>query len=242
MPLTGKLTSWTGAMGRTRAWRLGLGLLAILAPAAPAGAELAVSQLIVELKPGPSRAQDIELFNDSPDRNYLTIEPREIVDPGTSRERPVVSPDPEKLGILVSPRRLVLEPGQRRTMRIARIGPEGPAERVYRVTVKPVVGGVEGETGLKLLVGYDLLVLVRPAIVRPALEASRDGSRLAMTNRGNSSVELIDGRQCDVAARDCGALPGKRLYAGASWEQTLPRPGPGEYRVRSADGISSIKF
>lgn len=242
MPVTVKLNSWAEAIGRARPWHLGLGLLALLAPLAPAGAELAVSQLIVELKPGPSRAQDIELFNDSPDRSYISIEPREVVDPGTPRERGFVSPDPEKLGLLVSPRRLVLEPGQRRTLRVARVGPDAPAERVYRVTVKPVVGEVEGETGLKLLVGYDLLVLVRPATVRPALEASRSGTRLTMTNRGNSSVELIDGRQCDAAGRDCGKLPGKRLYAGASWEQVLPRPGSGEYRVRSADGTSTLKF
>ena len=241
MPLMGK-QSWAGAIGRGRPWHLGLGLLAILAPLAPAGAELAVSQLIVELKPGPTRAQDIELHNESPDRSYVSVEPREIVDPGTSAERPVVSPDPEKLGILVSPRRLVLEPWQRRTLRIARVGPETAAERVYRVTVKPIVGEVEGETGLKLLVGYDLLVLVRPATIRPALEASRSGSKLTMTNRGNSSVELIDGRQCDTAGRDCAKLAGKRLYAGASWEQILPRPGSGEFRVRSADGMSTLKF
>lgn len=222
--------------------RFSLGVAAFLAPISSLHAELAVSQLIVELRPGSLRAHDVELSNMSSERTYVTVEPREIVNPGTPDERSVVSPDPEKLGILVSPRRLILEPDQRRTLRIASIGPNSSSERVYRVTVKPVVGEVEGETGLKLLVGYDLLVLVRPSEARPALAASRSGARLTITNRGNSSVELVDGTQCPSSAQDCQKLPGKRLYAGASWQQTLPYAAAGEYRVRSPDGSSTFRF
>ena len=227
---------------RSRLLHLGLSAAAVLTPVSPLNAELAISQLIVELKPGSSRAHDVELSNDSPERTYVSIEPREIVDPGTPNERSFVSPDPEKLGLLVSPRRVILEPGQRRTLRIASIGSNASSERVYRVTVKPVVGEVEGETGLKLLVGYDLLVLARPTNTRPALTASRNGTSLTITNRGNASVELTDGTQCRSTGRDCVKMPGKRLYAGASWRQTLPCAGSGEYRVRSSGDSSTLKF
>ena len=227
---------------RSRLLQLGLSAVAVLTPVSPLYAELTISQLIVELKPGSSRAHDVELTNESPERAYVSVEPREVVDPGTPDERSFVSPDPEKLGILVSPRRLILEPGQRRTLRIARIGSGTSSERVYRVTVKPVVGEVGGETGLKLLVGYDLLVLARPAQVRPALTASRNGTSLTIANRGNSSVELTDGTQCRSTDRDCVKIPGKRLYAGASWQQTLPYAGSGQYRVRSPEASSTLKF
>jgi len=225
----------------TRWWAMIGAALALMAQ--PAAAELAVSQLIVEFTPGGPKASDIEVTNNSDERTYLVVEPREVVEPGTPAERRVATADPSRLGLLVSPTRFILEPRQRRTLRIAAIGAPGGAERVYRVTVKPVAGELTGsETGLKLLVGYDLLVLVRPATVRKDIRAARSGQELVLTNGGNASVELAEGRQCDEKGATCRSLPGKRLYAGASWKQTLPRPFGGEYRVRSADGWSTVKF
>lgn len=220
----------------------GFSLLATLA-SAPAWASIAVSQMIIELKPGTSPATDIEIVNDSPDRSFIVVEPREIIRAGNTDEKPFTSPDPDRLGLLVSPNRLVLEPHQRRTLRIAAIHPASDRERVYRVTVKPVTGEVSGaESGLKLLVGYDLLVLVRPALMHSALKARRDGHKLVITNQGNSSVEMSDGKQCDQGRKACRSLPSKRLYAGASWAQPLPEFGAAEYRVRGADGWTTMKF
>ena len=211
--------------------------------AEPATAELMVSQLIVEFKPGAARASDIEIVNNSPERAYVQVEPREILNPGSPAERPLTLADPRELGLLVSPTRLILEPQQRRTLRIAAIGAPGGEERVYRVTVKPVTGEVSSsESGLKLMIGYDLLVLQRPTAIKKELKAARNGRELIFTNDGNASVELSEGKQCDGEGRDCQSLPGKRLYAGATWKQMLPRAMGGEYRVRSGDGWSTVKF
>ena len=221
---------------------LGLALLSLLT-AAPADAELVVGQLIVEFKPGESRTADIEIFNNGDERSYAVVEPRELLNPGTPREERVATPDPAKLGLLASPARFILEPKQRRTLRLAAIGGVAERERVYRVTVKPVTGEVEGsESGLKLLVGYDLLVLVRPPMIRYSIRSERSGTELTLTNDGNASVELAEGKQCDASGKDCQALPAKRLYAGASWKQILPRLAGGEYRVRSAEGWTTLRF
>ncbi len=220
-----------------------LGVMVATAIAAPAAAELAVSQLIVELKPGPSRAADIEIYNDSDERSFVSVEPREIIDAGLDTEMSQVFPDPEKLGLLVSPTRLVIEPRQRKRLRIAAIGPVPRRERIYRVTVKPVSGDVAGtETGLKLLIGYDLLVLVRPPAGTSTVELRRTGSVLTIVNRGLSSVELAEGKQCDGNGESCQQLPSKRLYAGASWQQPLPRSTPGEYRIRAGSDWSTVRF
>ncbi len=126
---------------------------------------------------------------------------------------------------------------------MAVIGYANERERVYRVTVKPVTGEVtSSENGLKLLVGYDLLVLVRPNVIKAGVNVARAGRNLTLTNNGNSSVELADGKQCDENGKNCQALPSKRLYAGAAWEQPLPQSTAGQYRVRSADGWSTVKF
>ena len=211
--------------------------------AQPAQAELEVSQLVVEFKPTASRTSDIEVANNSPERSYVVVEPREISNPGTPFEGQITSPDPAKLGLLVSPARFILEPHQRRTLRVAAIGAAGDRERIYRVTVKPVSGEVAGsESGLKLLVGYDLLVLVRPRAIRNDIKTERNGLGLTLVNHGNASVEVAEGKQCDAKGGDCQLLPSKRLYAGASWTQTLPRTTGGEYRIRTAEGWSTVKF
>lgn len=220
-----------------------LGVVLSTAVATRASAQLAVSQLIVELKPGASRIADIEIFNESNERSFVSVEPREIISAGLDKERSQLFPDPEALGLLVSPVRLVIEPRQRKRLRIAAIGPAPSRERVYRVTVKPVSGDVAStETGLKLLVGYDLLVLVRPLVSAPNVELRRTRNVLTILNRGNTSVELAEGKQCDETGKTCQQLPSKRLYAGASWQQSLPEAKSGEYRIRAGRDWSTARF
>ena len=97
-----------------------MGLMPLAASSAQA--ELVVSQLIVEFKPGSPRVADIEIFNNGDERSYAVVEPREIVGAGTPGESRLEMPDPARLGLLASPARFILEPHQRRTLRIAAIG------------------------------------------------------------------------------------------------------------------------
>ena len=206
---------------------------AILATA-PARAELALSNLIVELQLGKHIREDVEVWNNSPQRSFVAIEPREIIDPSLPSQRIFQDPDPEKLGLLVSPSRMILEPGQRKLVRIATVSTGTDREHVYRVTIKPVVGGIKSnDTGLMVVVGYDVLVLVRPAKPFANVSANRTGRKLTFSNSGNVSVEVVDGQQCDAARKNCAELPGKRLYAGASWAVELPSDQPADYLLKS---------
>jgi P pilus assembly chaperone PapD len=213
-------------------------LLLAAAPAllmgAPAHAELVLSELIVELQPGKQVRDDVEVWNNSPERNYVSIEPREIINPSLASQSILKDPDPEKLGLLVSPARMVLEPGQRKLIRIATLSGDAERESVYRVTIKPVVADIQADnSGLKVLVGYDVLVLVRPAQPRPNVTGIRSGTKLTFTNSGNVSVEIVDGRQCKGTRVDCTDLPGKRLYTGATWTIDLPADAPVQYTLKS---------
>jgi P pilus assembly chaperone PapD len=209
--------------------------LAALMPLAAAHAELVLSELIVDLKPGQQTREDIEVWNDSPERAYVAVEPREILDAGLPSQAVRKDPDPQKLGLLVSPSRMILEPGQRKLLRIASLLGAQNREHVYRVTVKPVVGEVQSDTtGLKLLVGYDVLVLVRPARPASNITGRRDGRRLTFSNSGNVSVEVVEGRQCDPDGRHCADLPGKRLYPGAAWTVDLQSDRPADYSLKTA--------
>lgn len=212
---------------------IGFALSALLFPAAAHG-ELVLSELIVELQPGKHVRDDLEVWNNAPERAYVAVEPREIINPSLNSQRDRRDPDPEKLGLLVSPSRMILEPGERRLLRIASLAPGSDQEHVYRVTVKPVVGGVDAkDSGLKLLVGYDVLVLVRPAQPVTNVSAVRIGKKLTFKNMGNVSVEIVDGKQCNASQAECTKLPGKRLYAGTSWTAELGSDGPAEYTLKS---------
>jgi P pilus assembly chaperone PapD len=209
-------------------------LLASVVAPAPASAQIALSNLVIELSPGKDSRQDIEVLNTGADRTYVAVEPAEVVNPGTPSEARRTDPDPEKLGLLVAPSRMILEAGQRKLIRIAELGVPPERERIYRVTVKPVVGPISGEqSGLKLLIGYDVLVLMRPAQPRPSITVTRSGDTITFHNDGNVSVELEDGRQCDPAGKACSDLAGKRLYAGAQWATQLKPGNHPQYLLRS---------
>ena len=226
-----------------RSFVMSLALVALAAAqSSPACAELVLSRMIVELTPAEFQRSDIELWNNGPDRAFVEIDPREIIAPGTPAQSSRKDPDPEKLGLLVSPERIILEPGQRRLLRIASLG-TSDRERVYRVTVKPVVGELASQTsGLKLLVGYDVLVLVRPARAMPHVSASRSGPQLSLKNDGNVSVELVDGRACDQSMHNCSDLPAARLYAGA--EKTVNVEGASKihYDLKVGSKLIAVEF
>ena len=227
--------------------RSGLGRCAALAlfalSAAPARAEMVLSQVIVDLQPGKPSHDDIEVFNDSPERMYVVADPAQIQSPGTPAERRVTVADPALSGLLVTPQRMVLEPGQRRIIRVAALLPRDMAERVYRVTVKPVAGPINAETtALKVLLGYDVLVLLRPQRIAGEVAATRSGRKLVFHNESNTAQEIYQGKQCDTAGKNCKTLPATRLYAGAQWTVDLTYDTPVEYRLTAGNGSSVKRF
>lgn len=219
-------------------------LLAALAMSAAqdARANLVLSQVILDLTPGTPVAQDIEVWNNSSDRSYVVAEPVEVVAPGMPEEHRVAQPDPGVSGLLVTPQRMILEPGQRRLIRVAAVLPRGARDRIYRVAVKPVAGDVTASnTALKVMVGYDVLVIYRPEKLDGTVSAERQGGNIVFRNSGNTNVEMFEGRQCDSAGKSCRDLPANRLYPGAQWQVGIDPSRPVEYRIATA-GKSAISI
>jgi P pilus assembly chaperone PapD len=216
-------------------------LAAALAPAA-AQAQIVLSNLVVELSPGKDSRQDVEVLNNGSERAYVAVEPAEIVNPGTPAEARRSDPDPEKLGLLVAPSRMILEAGQRKLIRIAELAAPGDRERIYRVTVKPVVGPISSDqSGLKLLIGYDVLVLVRPAQPRPSVTVTRAGDTVTFVNDGNVSVELEQGRQCDPTDKLCSDLRQEALCGRAMGDSDQVRQPSRIYgEIARAEGSQGL--
>jgi hypothetical protein len=111
------------------------------------------------------------------------------------------------------------------------------------VTVKPVVGELSSEqAGLKILVGYDVLVLVRPRTAQPRVAGTRAGNVLTLRNNGNVSVELMSGKQCDNAGQACLPLTGGRLYAGAQKIVTIDASRRASYVMKLPDKLIPTEF
>lgn len=209
----------------------------------PAFADLVLSKVILDVPADAPPRDDIELFNGGDERLYVVAEPARIHDPGMTSEQRQESGDPSVTGLLVSPQKLILEPGERKLVRVASVLPRDNEERVYRVAIKPVAGDITANTSaLKVFVGYDVLVIMRPQLATGTLEARRDGDRLTVHNASNSNIELAQGRQCDASGNACQTLPAKRVYAGADWSVSLPYATPVEYDMMQGAKTTKVRW
>jgi hypothetical protein len=214
-----------------------------LAPGvAPARANRSLSKVIVDFAPAAPSRDDIEITNRGDEVLYVSVEPFEVIEPGQPGEHRVGNPDPRVLGLLVSPNQLVLGPGERKIVRFSLLERPVEMDRVYRVAIQPVVGELTAQrSALKIVVGYDVLVIARPLDGRPVLSVFREGADLEIRNLGNTNALLFDGRQCDEQ-ESCVDLPSKRIYPGGAWQVQLPGEGPVRYLVGSGSGTTSEAY
>lgn len=204
---------------------------------APASAQLAIDRLWVDFEPGMANRSDLVIRNESADRYYITVSPVEVVSPGAADEQRIEKSDPEQLGLLVSPNRLVIDPGGMRAIRVVSLNETVSVDRVYRIRVTPQVGEIQaGDPGaeargmtVKLLTAYDVLVTIRPPKPEAGITATRAGNEVTIRNGGNSNTLLFDGVACapaavSGAAEACEDIGARRLYPANEWKITLKDP------------------
>lgn len=210
-------------------------LLACFAPF-PAAGQLAIDRLWVDFEPGTANRSDLVIRNESADRYYITVGAVEVVSPGDDDEQRVENSDPEKLGLLVSPNRVVVDPGGMRAIRIVSLNDAVANDRVYRIRVTPQVGEIQADDpGLeargmtvKLLTAYDVLVTVRPPKPEAGITAIRSGNEITIRNSGNTNTLLFDGTACTPAVggapETCEDIGARRMYPANEWTITLQDP------------------
>lgn len=218
--------------------------LALLVPVLASGgakAGIFVDRSIVTFEEGGTSRQDVRISNDDTENPaYIQMEVLEVEAPGTKREKQVHVTDPEKATLLATPEKAIIPPEGQKLVRIVNLAPREEEERIYRVNVTPILPPLsEKEEGniVRVVVAYQLLVIVTPETPEVNWTARRNGKRLTFTNTGNTNVLLHTGRQCaSPGSDDCKELATHRLYAGNSWVQDLPFDQPVEYMVKSLSG------
>ncbi|MFT7652880.1 MAG: P pilus assembly chaperone PapD [Limisphaerales bacterium] len=192
-------------------------------------ATMELNNVIFHFEPGESARQDVEVFNSGEDTLYVEVEPAQVLSPGTPSEGRSMIRDPRKAGLLVTPNKLVIPAGESKLVRLVKLG-NTSEEKVYRIATKPVVGGIEADqSGLKVMIGYEVLAIVYPDDVKPNVEVQRKGKTLFVKNLGNTNVLFREGFQCetpDTPKEECEYLPGRRMYPGNEWQVELPRDLP----------------
>jgi len=220
-----------------------LSILAWLGLAAPASADMVLNKVVVDFDGKGAPRDDVKIINTGNETLFVLVEPHEVINPGTKEEKRVKIRDPGKSGLLVTPNRFVLQAKQSKSMRLVVLKPADNKDRVYRLTVKPIVGKVQAsQTGVKIVIGYDVLVLVRPQGSKPEISAKREGKKLTFTNTGTTSALLTNGKQCDTAGENCIDAAPKRLYAGITWSTDLKYDTPVEYYVTVGQAITRQSF
>lgn len=216
---------------------------AMLFAAVSARAEFIISNAILEFQPGGQAQKDIEIISRSKDNDYVVTEVSEIINPGTPNQSERPLENPEESGLLVTPDKVVLSAGSRRVLRFVSMKEPGEHERIYYVTVKPVIPGLNqnNKLGLKVLVGYRVMVIVRPAITKADFSAQRTGKTLNFRNTGNTNLLLQQGRQC-ASAKDCRPLAVERIHAGQSKTLMLQMDAPASYTIWDGQNTTETQF
>ncbi|MET1256534.1 molecular chaperone [Aliikangiella maris] len=194
---------------------------------------------------------EIAVINQGDETLYLRIEPSIVSAAGLPQESKATYRDPQAAGLLVTPQRMVLAPGEKKRIQLVRLDniKNTQIEKVFRILVKPEVGEVKSSlTGMKILVAYDVLVLFQPEQPKPVLAAEFKRNEIIIFNHGNTNVLLKSGYQCpasqsiDQPENQCVALKGKRLYAGNQWRTSIRYKTPVHYNIAVGSENSAIVF
>ena len=217
----------TAAAGRMT----GLVTLLCVAAIGRAEANMVLSDVIVDLQAPGEMRHDVDVRNDGEDVLYVEVNVQRVPDPAVDASGRAPETDPRTAGLLASPRRLAIAPGERKRVRLVARRVPTDDDLVYRVAFVPRENEAQTEEAMafKVLIGYEVLVLVRPPGAKPALDVRRDGTTLHVENRGRSSLLVRMLEYCPGDGVPCEELPGNRLYAGEVWDVDLP--GTGEVRM-----------
>ena len=194
-------------------------------------AQITVSKSILEFNEG-NLIQDVDVVNSADHKIFLKMSIAQILQPESEEPERVELTDPKTAPVLVSPTQLMVLPGQRKRLRLILRKVPKDKDDIYRLSIKPFIGDITLEnngggkaSALKVLLGYDLLLLARPENAAADLQVTRTDRSLTFENRGNTNVLLRRMIQCDAAEENCENLTPNRIYAGEVYTVELPKQG-----------------
>lgn len=210
---------------------------------AQAAGSMYLNRSIVTFQPGQPPRDDVLVINSEEEVLYVSLSVFEVLEPGTEQEERIQHTDPQRAGVIATPNKIIVPPLGRKAVRIVNLR-QDDAEHIYRINVTPILPPLEeAKTSIvRVIVAYQLLVIVQPNEPVEDLQVNREDGKLAFHNVGNTNVLLSEGVQCDLKGSNCKELPTKRIYAGNEFAVELPYTTPVNYKLTSIDATRQETF
>lgn len=214
-----------------------LTLMLLMLPMLSFASKINVYPLSIAFSKANERYHDITVYNTGKRTAYVDVNLVKVLNPGHDKlQFKSMTHNPAKFGLIASPNKLIIPQGQSRVVRVLRLLHGNKTEAVYHVNITPATGVLERiktgnkaiEAGVRVIVGYNVNVLVLPQDARPKLSYERKDNEVVFKNEGNASVLLYRGKSCPSPSQ-CTVLPTKRMYAGLTWRLKLPKNDGFEY-------------
>jgi P pilus assembly chaperone PapD len=212
-----------GLLGPSSGHRCGAWLLALLIGfLGMAGANpkphLKVSKGRIIFTPSTKQAFYL-ITNDGDGIGYVNIDTYRIKYDGSTMQS-IEKKNPKEFGLLVSPSKLILQPGQSKKVRVKRFKFGNKTEYMYEVIAKPVPRpreiGEETKKSMQTKTTITMAALTRvflpPAKLDPQLTAKQSKKVVTFTNTGNTTMQV--GRIQICLADNCRKAYAFELYPG----------------------------
>lgn len=194
-----------------------------------AQAQLAIDRIIINFNRDSAASEDVILQNTSDKETlFIAVEVLEVSNPGSSNEQRIVIDDPARVGLIATPARVIIPPKGRKYVRLVNLLEGVKKDHIFRINFTPVTPRQQAsESAVKLMIGYQALVMVRPDRPSVKINAQRVKDTVTVANNGNTNVFLEQMRQCRTSKlQECTPLNDQRLYAGNSTTISLKEKGP----------------
>jgi P pilus assembly chaperone PapD len=211
----------------------------------PVQANIVLNKIIVNFDAGSISREDVEVWNSGKETLYVSTNVYSIKNPETENSEKIEQTDARTAGLIVSPNKIILQPNERKILRILAQATAMEKDLVYRVKIAPNAGELANAdtdkakkiAGVKILIGYEMLIFVRPPNPHGDLKVTRSDKKATFTNAGNTNLDLREVKICDAdKVTNCQEIKAKRLYAGQIWTTDLPR-ADGVIVVRQSVGM-----
>lgn len=217
-------------------------------------AQVTVNTVVLTFKAKDRPVQTVMIGNSSSNPAYVLASVEKVLDPESGGNKAEPSED-----ILASPKAFSIEAGGQRAVRLLMRVPPPEKEAVYRALFVPQDRGFGQEikrefqgrrASIRVLTGMGVLVFVEPQTAVKDFKWTRSDSGMTFSNGGTLHEELSNVQSCDREGNACVGLPGKRVYAGTSYDLKVPgdrkvtflaRSGSaGEYEQMSVDPVGTV--
>lgn len=208
-------------------------------PRGEACASMRVVPAIMTFEDGKKDRKDFKVSNTSQRTQYLDITAFRITEPGASPEDLQTNPDPEEVGLLVAPRKIILRPGETKLIRTILLEQNIENDQAWRVSIKPVIGDVTAKSnGTLISIAFNALVIGRPTAPNPDVKGHWEDHTLVLHNYGNSYSKVIEGQQC-VPGIACKNVKPKRIWPGESHHIEFPHKGHVKIKFENSEQLLS---